>query len=128
MPSFSFEITKLIGDNFLVKGTDTFGNEGQTLLTSPRWAAVLRGQRQAKAQEAFDNGVKEFFQPFITLIEEHEDKSTDWSTITVVAPTIGIPGQKVDLDDAGVLLNILSQERGDLLIWVDAHTLSAIEE
>jgi len=124
--SYSFEVTKLIGDNFLVRGTDINGATGHAKLQSHSWAAVLRGRRQATAQEAFDAGVKEFFQPLLALSEEQE--KADLTTVTIVEDSPGIRGQSIKLDDDGVILRLLDEERGDLLVWVDDHTLGAIEE
>jgi hypothetical protein len=124
--SHAFAVTKLIGDNFLVKGTDDAGTTGTAQLHSPSWAAVLRARRQAVEQEAFDIGVRAFFQPLISLTEEQEPK--DLSTVTIVEDSPGIKGQSIKLDTDGVLLRLLDEERGDLLVWIDEHTLGAVEE
>jgi len=124
--SHAFEVIKLFGDSFLVKGTDTFGNEGNAKLHSPSWAAVLRARRQEQAQEAFDAGVREFFQPLLNLAQEQEKE--DLTTVTIFEDSPGVRGMSIKLDDDGVVLNLLDQERGELLVWIDDHTLGAVEE
>jgi hypothetical protein len=129
VPSFDFTVTKLIGSNFLVKGQDVNGNEGQVKLTSESWAAVLHARRSIEAQDMFDAAVREFFQPLTNAADKARGKDVkDWGTVTIFEDSPGIKGQGIELDDDGVLLRILDEERGDLLVWIDEHTLGAIEE
>jgi hypothetical protein len=126
--SYSFEITRFKGAVFAVKGTDIEGNTGKAVLYSPTWAAVLEARKQAQAQETFDLAVREFFAPVTAAADAAAKQGLDFRTVTVVEESPGVVRQAITLDREGEILNILDQERGDLLLWLDEHTLGAIEE
>ena len=128
MTTFSFDITRFKGGVFSVKGTDIEGNEGKAVLYSPTWAAVLEARKQAQAQETFDLAVREFFAPITDAVDAANKQGKDFSSVTIVEEEPGVVRQAIALDREGEILNILDQERGDLVLWLDDHTLGAIEE
>lgn len=126
--SYSFEITRFKGAVFAVRGTDIEGNTGKAVLYSPTWAAVLEARKQTLAQETFDLAVREFFAPITDAVDAAAKQGKDFSSVTIVEEEPGVVRQAIALEREGEILNILDQERGDLVLWLDDHTLGAIEE
>jgi hypothetical protein len=127
-----FTITPLMGGGTLVEGTDVTGKEGRTILVSDKWDAVKSVRAHIAANEAFDEVVTEFFKPLTDAAEAaqaiaHPEKD-DWSTVTIVEGTEGVPAETVRLDMDGIILRLLEETDGSMLRWIGDDTLVAVQQ
>jgi hypothetical protein len=125
-----FTVTPLLGGGTLVEGTDVTGKEGRTILLSDKWDAVKSVRAHIAASEAFDEVVTEFFKPLTDAAEMAtaiaHPASADWSKVTIVEGTEGVPAEVVSLDMDGVILRLLEETDGAMLRWIGEDTLVAI--
>jgi hypothetical protein len=125
-----FTITPLLGGGTLVEGTDITGKEGRTILLSDKWDAVKSVRAHIAASEAFDEVVTEFFKPLTDAAEMAtaiaHPAANDWSKVTIVEGTEGVPAEVVSLDMDGVILRLLEETDGSTLRWIGEDVLVAI--
>lgn len=127
-----FTSTPLMGGGVLVEGMDDTGKSGRTLLRSDRWAMAQHLLKHKDAEDIFGNAVRQTFGPLIKAAEEARsllaEPSSKWDTVVLTEATEGVDEEKVSLDLDGIILNILSAGRFDLLRWVGDDVLVAIED
>jgi hypothetical protein len=126
MPQFT--VTRLFGDEFLVEGTDTNGVQSKVKLQSTPWAAVLEYRNVVAAQGEFDKEIDAFYGPLIEAKNRLFPADDKFSHVVLKEGVQGEESEGVDLDRAGVLLNLIDQGREDLLIWTGEHELGAVKE
>jgi hypothetical protein len=127
----TLSVTPLITGGYLVKGKDSEGNKGSTILSSERWDLVLHLRNHKVAEEEFDKTVEEFFAP----LTEAADKAkaliagpvADYGTVTIGENVEGSHARTVDLDEDGILLQILHEGNQNLLFWVGDDKLVAVQ-
>lgn len=123
-----FTTANLTNERVLVKGTDQFGTEGQTVLDASEWNEVKAHQSQAHAVEGFDAAVEEFFAPLMKAIDEvasTQQKKID--PITYVVIHEGTEAQQgrdevaVKLGTDSIVLRLIELGDYDRLVWVDSQ-------
>jgi hypothetical protein len=120
----SFTVTPLLGEQFLVSGTDQAGTTGQAVLRSPAWAAVLLARKQQELDVKFDERVRDFFAPLTEMMEEFEQDEKDLFELTHVVLSEGAdakPTEVIHLDPSGIVLNLIDRGRYDELVWVNGE-------
>ena len=126
-----FTSTPLMGGGVLVEGTDDTGKSGRTLLHSDRWAMAQHLRKHKDAEDIFGAAVKQTFGPLIKAAEDAKallaEPTSEWDTIVLTEQSDGVEEEKVSLDADGIILNILSAGRFDLLRWVGDDILVAIQ-
>lgn len=127
----TFTTIPLISGGYLVKGTDAEGNKGTTILTSERWDAVQHLRSHKVATEDFDRVVEEFFAPLTEAADKAKalvaGPAQEWNTVTFGEKVEGSELETYELDNDGILLNILDAGQSDLLRWVGDDQLVAIQ-
>lgn len=122
----TFTTTKLVGSRVLVKGTDVFGVEGQTILDSTQWDEVNAHREFDQAADAFDAAVTEFFAPILEAAEKMNRKveaTPDPVSYVVLHEAVeavpGQPGQLVKLNHDSIVLRLIEQNAATArLVWV----------
>jgi hypothetical protein len=121
----------LISGGYLVKGTDTEGVKGSTILTSDSWDRVVHVRQHRQADETFDAAVEEFFAPIVAAAEQASaalaGPTQDWGTVVFDEGVQGEEAQAIQLDGDGILLRILHEGNQNLLRWVGDDKLVAIQ-
>lgn len=121
----------LISGGYLVKGQDSEGNKGSTILTSERWDMVQHLRNHEVATAEFDAAVEEFFAP----LSDAADKAKallagpvgEYNTVTIGENVEGSAAKEIELDEDGILLRILFEGNQNLLLWVGDDKLVAIQ-
>ena len=123
--------TPLLSGGYLVKGTDSAGNKGSTILTSERWDMVKHLRAHAVAEEVFDAAVEEFFAPLTAAVDEASallaKPTNQWGSVTLGEQVEGHEAQVIELDEDGIILRILEEGNQNLLLWVGDDKLVAIQ-
>ncbi len=121
----TFATTRLVGSRVMVKGTDVFGTEGQTVVDSTQWDEVNATTEYDQATEAFEAAVLEFFAPITEAAEELNSKMKrpdDPASYVVLKEAVeGVaaePAQLVRLTKDSVILRLIEQGDTDRLVWV----------
>ena len=122
----NFTTTQLIGDRVLVRGTDRFGTEGETVLEGFAWAQVKRHSAFKDAEATFNDAVEEFFAPLMQAADALEDslsvRKPNPDTYVVlnegVEATPGVEREVIHLDPDSVVLRLIEAGQGDRLVWV----------
>ena len=123
----TFTVKPLIGNGrFRVKGTDGEGTDGEAVLVSPRWAAVLAHRAHKIDTEEFNDLVSSTFAPFTELAERSAARKAaltgrDWSTVVIDEGVEGKESKELELDEHGVLLRILDETDGSSLVWTNGQ-------
>lgn len=123
----NFTTRKLTNDRVLVKGTDTFGSVGETVLNSTQWSSVLAHIAAHSAEADFDAAVEEFFAPLMEAQAKFESAQAgpvaDPTTYVVLHEAEeGRTARNEDVIHLGhdsVVLRILESGNHDRLVWVD---------
>ena len=127
----TLSVTPLISGGWLVKGTDTEGNKGSTILTSDRWDYVLHLRNHEVATEEFDRVVEEFFSPLTDAAAKAKallaGPTNDYGVVTVGEDIEGVQAKHIELDENGILLRILAETDHSTLLWVGDDKLVAIQ-
>jgi hypothetical protein len=123
--------TPLLSGGYLVKGTDAEGNKGSTILTSDRWDLVLHLRNHKVAEEEFDKTVEEFFAPLTEAADKAKaliaGPAKEWGTVTIGENVEGSHARTVDLDEDGIILQILHEGNQNQLLWVGDDKLVAVQ-
>lgn len=121
-----FTTVALTGDRVLVKGTDVFGNEGQTVLDGAAWAEVKRHRAFHEAEGSFDTAVEEFFAPLMEASEKLQQAiatpALDPDSYVVLVEgeeaTEGRSQEVIKLDTDSIVLRLIERGDTDRLVWV----------
>lgn len=120
-------VTPLIGNGrFRVRGTDSEGTQGETILVSPRWATVLAHRAHKIDTQEFNDLVSTTFAPFTELAERRAARKAaltgrDWSTVVIDEGVEGKESKELELDEHGILLRILNETDGSSLVWTNGQ-------
>ena len=122
----NFTTINLAGDRVLVRGVDTYGTNGETVLDGSEWAEVQRHEAKKEAAEAFDAAVDEFYAPLVEAAEalnEGLQPTEDPNAYVVFHEGVeGVeekPAIRVKLSKDAQILRLLASDHTDRLIWVD---------
>jgi hypothetical protein len=123
----SFTTLALTGGRVLVKGTDSTGTEGQTVLDGSEWAQAKRQVAHAEAHEDFDQLVTDFFAPLLEAQEKLEATLSvpqlDQSSYFVIdegeEATAGRAPTIIKLGKDSIVLRLLEEGKSDRLVWVN---------
>ena len=122
----TFTTTRLVGARVMVKGTDVFGTEGQTVVDSTQWDEVNANTEFDQATEAFEAAVQEFFAPITEAAEKLNSsmkRPDDPASYVVLKEAVeGVqaePAQLVRLSKDSVVLRLIEQGDTDRLVWVN---------
>lgn len=121
-----FTTTNLTGERVLVRGTDQFGTEGQTIVDASQWNMVKAKSSHMEAHENFNAAVEEFFAPLMEaadLLNSSAQPKVD--PISYVVLQEGAEAQQgqdeiaVKLDVDSIVLRLLEHGDYDRLVWVN---------
>jgi hypothetical protein len=129
----AFTTVKLVNERVLVKGTDVFGTDGETVLDSSQWTQVNSHKEFDQATEAFDAAVREFFAPLQEAGEKLaavNDKTPDPIGFVVLSEEVkGVRAKEahlVKLTKDSIILRLIESGATDRLAWV-ADQLEVLE-
>lgn len=122
----TFTTLNLSGQRVLIKGTDSQGTQGQTVVSSEEWTEVKRHTQHSEAHEDFDRVVAEFFAPLTEAAEKLElafnQQTRDPISYVIinegVEPTPGQEEVVIKLSPDSVVLRLLESGDTDRLVWV----------
>lgn len=121
----TFTTQKLVGSRVLVKGADSSGTEGQTILDSTQWDEINSHTAFDKATEAFEAAVESFFAPLTEATEAINkalNKPNDPLSYVVlheaVEGTAPQAEQLIKLSHDSIVLRLIEQGDHDRLVWV----------
>lgn len=125
MSSFTQKV--LTGERVLVSGTDNDGATGKVVLDARQWNEITQVKAHAKAHDAYDKAVEDFFAPLIEAGELLDSTfgpaEPDPLTYIEVSPAVeavqGRPAQRLRLTHDSQVLRALAEGQGDRLVWVD---------
>jgi len=123
----TFNTAQLTGERVLVKGTDSLGNSGQTVLDSSQWNQVKAQRSHAGAHDQFDAAVEEFFAPLTKAAELLEVGFTqpvvdEAAYVTIREGVDGTEGQSpvvAKLNHDSIVLRLLEEGKHERLVWVN---------
>jgi hypothetical protein len=130
----TFTTKQLTGGRVLVKGTDSDGTNGETVLDGTDWAYAKAQAAHAEAHEDFDALVNDFFAPLIEASEKLESTlaapQLDQSSYFVIDEgEEAVPGRQrtvIKLSRDSVILRLIEEGKSDRLVWV-AGELEVLE-
>lgn len=130
----TFTTLPLTGGRVLVKGEDSTGTNGETVLDGTDWEQAKRQAAHAEAHENFDDVVNEFFKPLLEASAELESTlavpAVDQSSYFVIdegeEATTGRQPVVIKLSRDSVILRLIEEGKSDRLIWV-AGELEVLE-
>lgn len=125
----AFTTTNLFGGSVLVSGTDIGGKDGEIVLRSEPWAAIVKFKAQQAADKEFNEGVEEFFAPIVEAAEKRDAAVADaekWNLVTLGEDVEGHESETVELDEDGVLLRLLDETDGSMLRWVGDRLVAVV--
>lgn len=130
----SFTITKLAGNRALIRGTDTTGASGQTVLDSTEWDNVKQHWGLHEKGDAYENALAEFFAPLNEALAEIEGSQAPVvDDLFQVVFTEGSEGQaEVAAEvahlgtDSAILRLIESDPTAPRLVWVTPEQLEIL--
>lgn len=132
-----FTTISLSGERVLVKGTDRFGTEGQTVLDGSTWAEVKRHRAFHLATDGFDAAVETFFAPLMEAADQLNKaiatpKPDPDTYVILVEGEEGTPGRQqevIKLDADSVVLRLIERGDTDRLVWVmDSLEIMTVED
>lgn len=127
----TLSVTPLISGGYLVKGTDTEGTKGSTILNSERWDLVVHLRNHQVAEAEFDKVVEEFFAPLTDAADKAKamvaGPTSEYGHVTIGENVEGSHARDIELDEDGILLQILHEGNQNLLLWVGDDKLVAIQ-
>ncbi len=128
----SFTATALMGDRYLIRGTDSTGKDAGTVIDGRQWNQVKAWDKSKTAQATFDAAVEEFFAPLLEAAEAMEQEHVGDSIGTLVLEegttgTAGVPAKIVVLTKDSIILRLIENNETDRLVWVgdDLEVLDA---
>ena len=122
----TFTKLNLSGERVLIKGTDSQGTHGETVVDASEWNEVQRRTGHSQAHEDFDRAVEEFFRP-ITEAAEKLDlafNQVERDPISYVVLDEGSEGEArrdevvIKLSKDSVILRLIEEGQSDRLVWV----------
>jgi hypothetical protein len=124
----TFSTQALVGQRVLVRGTDNFGVDGSTVVSSAQWDDV-NAHRQADAAGAeFDAAVEAFFAPLTAAadaLKNNVSKPEDSASFVVLhegtEPVVGEEAHVVRLNRDSIILRLIEQGDTSRLVWVDGE-------
>ena len=122
-----FAVTPLISGGYLVDGEDAVGTKGSTVLRSEAWDAAEYVRDASVAVDEFDAKVKEFFAPVVEAADKLHavgEEANEFATVTIGEVVEDKESTTIELDEAGILLNILNQGEFDRLRWVSGELVA----
>jgi hypothetical protein len=131
----SFTVQNMLGNQALVTGVDTLGNEGKTVVDTTEWDKLKATMGFDASTEAFDAKVKDFFAPLIEASEEFEaaqkqQAAPDPLSFVVmnegVEAVSGQPTELIELTRDSIILRAIEEGATDRLVWVDSSTLGVL--
>lgn len=133
----TFSTINLTGERVLVKGTDRFGTDGETVLDATEWNEVQRHLGFSKAKESFDASVEEFFAPLMAAADQLQEqlsvpKPDPDSYIVLDEGEEGSAGRSrevIKLGHDSIVLRLIARGETDRLVWVmDQLEVMAVED
>lgn len=125
----TFSVTPLVSGGHLVEGQDSKGVDGTTVLHSAAWDYVQHLRAHEVADADFEATVEEFFKPLTDAADAHiaalKPASSEFTSVTFGEDIEGKAARTIELDEAGIILNILANTDGSSLRWVN-DTLVAV--
>jgi hypothetical protein len=125
----TFTVTPLVSGGYLVEGTDSKGVDGTVVLKSERWDYVQHLRAHEIADADFTAVVEKFFAPLTKAADKAAalvaGPTNKFGSITIGEEVEGVSATTVELDEQGILLNILDQGKTKRLRWVSG-TLVAV--
>lgn len=126
----TFDVTALASGGYLVEGQDSKGVEGSTILKSDRWDYVQHLRAHEIAEADFDAVVEAFFKPLTDAADKAAalvaGPKNKYGSITIGEPVEGVEATTVELDDAGILLNMLDLGKTKKLRWVNGDLVALV--
>lgn len=120
-----FTTVRLANQRVLVRGKDTTGAEGETVLSSRQWDDVKAQTQVSTATAEFDAAVEAFFKPLTDaadkLLEQREAEQDPASFVVIGDEIEHVQGQVahvVTLDRDSQVLRLIEEGQSDRLIWV----------
>jgi hypothetical protein len=121
-----FTTLNLSGERVLVRGTDSQGTNGETVLDASEWNAVKARTQLASAHEDFDRVVEEFFAPITEALDklhlEHDRTEQDEMSFIVLdegeEATAGRRRSVITLSKDSIVLRLIEGGHSDRLVWV----------
>lgn len=123
----TFTTLALTGDRVLVRGTDSTGTSGETVLHSEEWNQVKAQRSHAQAHDEFDSAVDAFFAPLLEAAEALEVQFTQPEVDPIGFVTIRegeqhVHGEQpvvVQLHHDSIVLRLIEEGKDDRLVWVN---------
>lgn len=121
-----FTTLNLSGERVLVKGTDSQGTMGQTVVDSSEWTEVKRRSEHSEAHENFEAAVEDFFKPLTEAAEKlqlqfNQVELDPISYVTLEEGEEASSGKEevvIKLSPDSVILRILESGDHSRLVWV----------
>lgn len=131
----SFNITRLQDDRAIVKGTDINGTEGTAIVNGFQWFQLKGDDSLAKAEAAFNEATKAFYEPLTKATEAFEaakaGKVDPLNFIVVQEATEGVAAQSeqiVQLTHDSKILRLIEEDAdAPRLVWVEAGGVKFLE-
>lgn len=122
----TFTMLNLADERVLIKGTDSQGTDGQTVVFATEWNEVKRRQQFAEHSEDFDAAVEEFFAPLMEAATKLEDalavpKPDPISYVVFDEGVESTPGRQREvhkLSHDSIVLRLIESGDHDRLVWV----------
>ena len=122
----SFNTTRLANHRVLVDGTDVFGYQGRTVLSSTQWDGIQATLKKNTLEDQFNRAVEEFYAPLLEKIDAIVAADEKSIVDDVYTLTVGEPVDAVDAVEPAVyrlshdsaVLRLLEEGRTDRLVWV----------
>lgn len=121
-----FTTTNLTNERVLVRGTDQFGTEGQTIVSASQWNDVQARSSHLEAHENFDAAVEQFFAPLMEAADllntSAQPKVDPISYVVLQEGTEAEQGRDeiaVKLNVDSIVLRLLELGDYERLVWVN---------
>lgn len=123
----TFTKLNLSGDRALIKGTDSQGVDGETVVSTAEWNEVKRRTQMTSAHKDFDRVVEEFFAPIVEAAEklhvELDQTEQDESSFIVLdegeEATAGRRRSVISLSRDSIVLRLIEEGHDNRLVWVN---------
>lgn len=122
----TFKATALMGDRFVVSGTDFTGAMGTTVLDGSQWNQVLAHGTMRNAENDFNEAVESFFAPLMEAAKllEQEKVTDDIATLVLEEGETGNAGRPAvvaNLTKDSIILRLIERGDTDRLMWVNSN-------
>lgn len=122
----TFTTVRLVGSQVIVRGTDVFGTNGETVLDSSQWDEINADKAFSQAAEDFDRTVEAFFAPLTEAADKlHKKLEQPTDSVGYVVLQEKVEGtqaqseQLIKLTPDSVVLRLLEQGDASRLVWVN---------